>query len=425
MKKRRYALYVSGVQELADDHVANIAAMLESPRYGIFYPQAAARKLGKYGHSKGWRRNRLRTASGFTIDAIGLDTAARGIKMEEDRPDILILDDIDEEGDTKDQVEKKIKMLTRKLIPAGSKDLAIIAVQNLIHQNSIFARFAGKTDEKAEFMLDRIVSGPIPAVEDLEYEQVDGEWIITDGSPTWEGMDLDTCEEFMMDWGLTAFLNEAQHAVTPPPGGMFDHLNFDRLHVDYQKIAPLLVRKVVWVDPAVSDTDRSDSHGVQCDGLGSDGKVYKIYSWEHRSSPEKALEKAIKTAVRFGAESVGVETDQGGDTWHSVYANALATVEEELGKKLRIPFKSAKAGSIGSKTHRASQMLFDYERDNIRHCLGTHDVLEAALHRFPRTKPFDLVDVNFWTWLDLRELDVGDGIVEDEDEDNRVSISPL
>jgi len=38
--------------------------------------------------SKGWRRNRLRTASGFTIVAIGLDTAARGVKLDEDRPDL-------------------------------------------------------------------------------------------------------------------------------------------------------------------------------------------------------------------------------------------------------------------------------------------------------------------------------------------------
>ena len=31
-----------------------------------------------------------------------------------------------------------------------------------------------------------------------------------------------------------------------------------------------------------------------------------------------------------------------------------------------------------------------------------NDTLERALRRFPRTKPFDLVDAAFWAWHDLR-----------------------
>lgn len=128
MRKRRYALYVCATQDQADDHVANIATMFESPRFAVIYPKAASRKLSRYGHSRGWRRNRLRTASGFTIDAIGLDTAARGAKMEEDRPDVMILDDLDEENDDKRAVDKKIRALTRKLLPAGSDDLAVLEI---------------------------------------------------------------------------------------------------------------------------------------------------------------------------------------------------------------------------------------------------------------------------------------------------------
>ena len=64
--------------------------------------------------------------------------------------------------------------------------------------------------------------------------------------------------------------------------------------------------------------------------------------------------------------------------------------------------KMAKAGSIGPKTHRASQMLTDYEKGRITHVYGTHGVLEKGLRRFPKTKPFDLVDAAFWAWRDLR-----------------------
>lgn len=68
--KRRYVLYVSATQEQADKHVGAIATFME--RAGL------QRSLNVYGHSKGWRRNQLRAENGFNVEALGLDTAARG-----------------------------------------------------------------------------------------------------------------------------------------------------------------------------------------------------------------------------------------------------------------------------------------------------------------------------------------------------------
>ena len=66
-------------------------------------------------------------------------------------------------------------------------------------------------------------------------------------------------------------------------------------------------------------------------------------------------------------------------------------------------FRSDKAGAgHGPKAHRAGQMLADYERAAIVHVVGTHETLERALRRFPRTKPLDLVDASYWSWRDLR-----------------------
>src|SRR5262245_19348488 len=53
LKTRKYALYVSGTQEQSDDHVQNIATMLESPEVARYYPQLASRMVGKYGASRG------------------------------------------------------------------------------------------------------------------------------------------------------------------------------------------------------------------------------------------------------------------------------------------------------------------------------------------------------------------------------------
>ncbi len=115
---RRYGLYVCATQDRADDHALNVAGLLESKAFSQHYPMASRRKIGKYGNSQGWRRNRLRTESGFTLDAIGLDTAARGAKIDEDRPDFIIFDDIDGLLDGPGVVDKKIKTITQSLLPS-------------------------------------------------------------------------------------------------------------------------------------------------------------------------------------------------------------------------------------------------------------------------------------------------------------------
>lgn len=221
-RSRRYVLYVSSTQAQADDHVSNVASLLESASVEQHDPALADRAVGKYGSSRGWRRNRLRTAAGFTVDAIGLDTAARGVKLDEARPDLLVLDDIDDAVDSSDTIRKKIVAITQKLLPAGSTDAGTLAVQNLIHHEGVFARLAGLSSEPADFLADRIVSGPHPALRGFQAEkQSDGKWKILSGSPTWAGQDIDTCQRQINDWGLKAFRAEAQHERTPPDGQAF------------------------------------------------------------------------------------------------------------------------------------------------------------------------------------------------------------
>lgn len=389
----------------------------------------------------------LRCANGFSVIALGLDASVRGIKIEEFRPDLIILDDIDSDKDSREAIQKKIDTITKAILPAGSDDVAIIGVQNLIHANSIFSTIANNT---AEFLYDRIVSGPIPAIIDLEYDrQNDGKYKITGGTPTWEGQGLEVCQQQMNDWGLTAFLQEAQHEVEEQDGGIYSHLEYRRCNWDE---VPDLVRIVVWCDPAVTNTDQSDSQGIQTDGIAADDTIYRLYSWEQRDTPEHTIKRAILKAFELGADTIGFETDQGGDLWKTTYQEILerlidyswlkligeslpdlpdldlriidiiasknplndAIIKDEMTVEnlgaikdkwfitiIEPAFASEKAGSIGSKIHRANLQLAEYEKGRFVHVRGTHRVLEKALNRFPATKPFDLHDASFWGAWDL------------------------
>lgn len=403
-RARRYGWYISATQDQADKHVATIAGMLEASTVSRFYPDLAQRLLDKYGQSEGWKRNLLRCATGFTLEAIGVDKAVRGGKMDWARPDFIIFDDVDGRHDTEPTIQRKIQTITESILPAGSTDAIVIFVQNLIHKDSIAARLAGMGGLKADFLLRRKVLGPYPAVEGLATEVTPDGVRIVAGAPTWDGQDLSICEQQINQWGLSAFLREAQHEVDDPPGGVWDHIVFKQCAFEDM---PELVRGEVWVDPAVTSTDASDCHAIQADALGVDGKLYRLYSWEGITSPEDSLRRALLKCVELELDAVGVESDQGGNTWRSVHREAWRYLVESddyphiTAETRRPKFKEAKAGAgHGSKANRNSQMLTDYERGRVVHVIGTTHALERSLRRFPR-KPLDLCDAAYWSWYHL------------------------
>ena len=215
-KARRYCLYVSDSQDQADQHVANIGDMLTSKTFASLYPAAADRKMGKYGPAS-WRRNRLMTASGFTLDAIGLEKSVRGLKQEDQRPDLIILDDIDDINDSGVMTDRKMRTLSRSILPAASPDAVVIMVQNLILLDGIMDRLV---HNRADFLRTAYVSGPHPAITGLQYHGTSGDsddkgrWIITGGESTWAAKTLVDWEVELNRMGPAAFLAECQHQLS-------------------------------------------------------------------------------------------------------------------------------------------------------------------------------------------------------------------
>ena len=195
--------------------------LLETPAFAQQYPRSAQRKLNQYGASLGWRRNRLRTESGFTLDALGLDVAGRGRKLDDERPDLLVLDDLDDQADSPLIVARKIRALTRKILPAAGPDVVIFGAQNLIHPDSIFSQLL---DGRARFLTRRIVSGPHPALKDMRYLETDNPAQpikLTGGEPTWAGFSFARCQQLVDDEGIDSFLVERQHQVLAYEGAFF------------------------------------------------------------------------------------------------------------------------------------------------------------------------------------------------------------
>lgn len=259
--RRRYALYVCDTQPRADDHVASVATLFESDEMATFYPDHADRAVGKFGNPKGWRRNRLHTQGGFIVDALGLDVATRGVKVEDARPDLIILDDVDGRHDTTRTTTKKLETITQGVLPAGDPgNTVVIFAQNVIHPNGVMARLI---DGRADMLSSRILSGPIPALRNMtvnEHGEVDGE-------PTWEGQDVATCNAAIKVYGLRSFSRESQHDVAEVEGALWRQqwIEDGRCRdVDWywREVHETLRRVVVAIDPNVTSDEGADEAGI-------------------------------------------------------------------------------------------------------------------------------------------------------------------
>ena len=286
----RYVLYVCGTQEQADKHVSSIASLLE--HIGV------ERQLNKYGNSRGWRRDVLKTANGYNVQGIGLDTAIRGVKLDQYRPDLIVFDDIDDQSDTPRTVDKKIAAITTAIIPAGAAHCNILCVQNLIHEDSVFAQLA---DGRADFLLTRLPARIEPAAHNLTYESIDRgdglkQYRVTGGEPTWCGQDLATIERQMNDWGLSAFLREAQHEVAGADGYFFNTSALN--YIDASDLPPLTAKCRAW-DLAATENGGDWTAGALV-GIAANKCLYVLYIRHVQYASDKVRNLLTETAKMDG-----------------------------------------------------------------------------------------------------------------------------
>jgi len=368
---RSYGLYVSGTQELADKHIESIAEVLESPEIERYYPRMARRKVGKYGNSRGWRRNRVMTSTGWTVDALGLDVAPRGLKVAAQRPDFIILDDIDDAEDKVETVDKKLRRITQAVLPAGSDDGFIVAMaQNLTHRDSIVARMI---DGRTDLLSEAHISGPFPAVESLEYETEPtdtgrAKYVVTGGQPTWAGMDLAACQHRINTYGLHAFTIESQQQIAERRGALWT-----RALVAEHRVStyPELLTIGVGVDP--NKTGKADDAGVIVAGVGIvDGMrhAFILDDATQTTRPELWRDEAAEMYLQWQAGMFVVERTGLGEHASLTLRDAPALRD--------MPVTIEPVDAKISKEDRARPVAQLY-RDGRVHHVGVHPVVEGQM----------------------------------------------
>ncbi len=381
---RSYALYVCETQEQADKHVATIASQLEA--IGV------ERAVNKYGSSRGWRRNRLWTATGFVVDALGLDTASRGLKVDDKRPDLIVLDDIDGLHDTKDATDKKQETLTQTVLPTGTGDCAVLAVQNMVHRDSIFERL---TKQPAPFLVDRILSGPFMALVGFsyDYDPATERYRVLGGVPTWAGQSAQDCENAINTGGIIAFKRESQHDLGDAEGALWQSANIEKHRV---AVAPELVRVVVALDPSATSNKTSDECGIVVAGKGRDDHAYVLADLSEINTPSGWARTGLEAFRRYLADHIYGEGNNGGEM--------VETVLRLVGKELGISFAYSMVWASRGKETRAEPSSTLYSEGRVHH-VGALPMLESEMCNWVPNKGKSPNRVDALVWA-ITALDV-------------------
>ena len=164
---RSYGLYISGTQKKANEHLEVIRDdMLLKSNIMDYYPELSRPEIRRVDAGimarsfiSKWNQQELVTAGGLVLRAVGLDVSVRGTRRGNQRPDLEIFDDIEDEDDGIEVIEKKIQRIAKGILPAGAANLAVFFVQNLIHRDSVISQIL---DGRAGILGDAIICGGVP-----------------------------------------------------------------------------------------------------------------------------------------------------------------------------------------------------------------------------------------------------------------------
>ena len=336
----------------------------------------------------------IELTSDIKIEAKGAGNQIRGIKYKHYRPDLIIIDDLEDPEAV--QSEERRKKLEEWFFAdvMNSIDLSktrVVLLGTILHQDSLLANIL---KEKEEYL------------KTADFESMDEETAKAEKLELFHTIRLEACDdnlksnwpEFISDAKIAAkyklykqrglqdvFFREMRNLPMSPDGATFEAALFK----DYEdsKINFSGMETVVLYDPAKTTNVRSDYTavvGVSIDTV--DNKIYFRDCVNKKISPEEQYKEVCDMADRLGTCNIGYEITS---------LNEFITYPLETYCRTRGRFYNlVKLAARGKKEDRIAALSPFYKMGQIYHNSNYHikGPLEAQLLTFPRSKNDDVMD---------------------------------
>lgn len=305
--KKHYIVIVSDSSDQAEDDLKKVKEAIEDNEY----------ILEDFGALKGkttWKTDAILTKNDVMVIARGSGKKIRGIKHKQYRPDLIVLDDIenDENVMSPDQRKKLMNWFTKVVTKAGSIDTDIVVIGTILHYDSLLNNLLGKpgyrrkkykavikdsdsplwedwtklyTDLAKAQKTDPITGETLNVKEAREFYEAHKEEMNAGVELIWpEAKGIYFYKEALVNEGQAAYNSEFQNEPIDP---FSSWITPDDFHY-YEDLPPLTVVKGA-LDPSLGEGEESDPSAFCSVGKDENGYMYVIESDAKRRSPDQQI----------------------------------------------------------------------------------------------------------------------------------------
>lgn len=350
--RRRFIAAFSDSATQAEMHLSTFKLELaRNARLREDYPDLCRGARLPSGASVADRQSMMFTQSGFAFAARGIDGSALGIKLGDQRPDHLLLDDIEPHGSAYSayQVQKRLGTVVNAVLPMGAENASCTLVGTTTLQGSLIHQAVRHHRDPAAWILDEgfTVHHALP---------------LADGESVWP-------ERWSTDY-LDSIKHTASYAMNflnQPKPISTDYWTDDDFRVG---TLPNASRRVLAVDPAVTTKTSSDETGLAVVSFSVANRQACVeHSDGVRMKGEPLRQRVLAICAQFKPDEIVVERNQGGDT-----------LVEAVFHDMPVPVVSVH--NTEKKEARFERLLTRYRRGQVLHARRFTE-LEQAMVEFP------------------------------------------
>lgn len=287
-KQFKYALLISDTYGQACDYLDDIRnEIADNPLLTTIYPGLQPGRI--------WARGEILFANGVRIKAFGVGQKIRGRKHGGSRPDYILIDDgeNDEAVENSKRRDKLKRWLIGVVIPAMAPDGKLRIVGTILHRDSLLSRIIRTEGWKSRVW--KAVSDQKEALwpEWMSYEELMARKAIAEASGT-----------------LDLWYQEYQGIPRAPEGAAFqptDIRYFSSIGKDANGY-PRKFYKTLVVDPAVSETTKSDYTGYTVVYASHDGFWFVVEAFRRKHDPATSIETIKNLHLKHKFDIIGIES---------------------------------------------------------------------------------------------------------------------
>jgi predicted phage terminase large subunit-like protein len=322
-----------------------------------------------FGEMQGsvWGESEIETTNGVRIIARGAEQKIRGIKWKQFRPDLIIVDDLENEELTANK-ERRIKLeqwFWGSVVPALGKDGRLVVIGTILHYDSLLNKL-----QKSELF------------KTLFYRAVENNTALWQDRYSLE--DLNEIKENYKAQGLlNLYYCEYQNEPLSDENAIFKKSWFKYFKDEPESPLIKSLSKFITVDPAISQKETADYTVIMVTGIDALNQIYVLDYIHERLNPSQTIEGIFTLAKKWEVKAIGIEG--------VAYQRSLQWFFEEEMKRRNEYYLVEELKADVDKERRIKGLQPRYAIGSVYHRTNMTS-LEEELLLFPKAANDDLAD---------------------------------